>query len=92
MMDTIKSIKQWGAKKYCYLDGKDDKIHVTVAGLSKKLGAQKMQELGSVDKFQLGMIFDPSGNVTAYYNDCKPHIIEVDNCCLLYTSDAADEL
>lgn len=84
-----KEYKTMGAKKYCYLDGKDNKIHVTVAGLSKKLGAQKMQELGSVDKFQLGMIFDPSGNMTAYYNDCKPHIIEVDNCKFITSSNLA---
>ena len=82
--------KTMGAKKYCYRDSEDGKIHVTVAGLSKKLGQAKMEELGSVDDFEIGMIFDPSGNMSAYYNDVeKPYYISVDGCKFLTASNLA---
>lgn len=81
--------KTMGAKKYCYRDRQDGKIHVTVAGLSKKLGSKRMEELGSVDKFELGMIFEPSGNMTAYYNDDMPHFITKDGCTFLTASNLA---
>ena len=81
--------KTMGAKKYCYRDSHDGEIHVTVAGLSKKLGAERMKIEGSVDRFKLGMVFDPSGNMTAYYNDCEPHMITIDGCTFLTASNLA---
>ena len=79
--------KTMGAKKYCYRE--DGKIKVTVAGLSKKLGAKKMNELGHVDDFKLGMIFDPSGNMTAYYNDDEIHQLEINGCTFTTASNLA---
>lgn len=61
-----------GAKKYCYRDRKDGKLHVTVAGLSKKKGAEKMQHYDCIDRFTEGLIFNPSGNMSAYYEYIPP--------------------
>lgn len=60
--------KTLGAKKYCYKE--DGKIHITVAGLSKK--AAKYIE--KVEDFKVGLFFDceKSGRTVAYYNDNQP--------------------
>lgn len=79
--------KTLGAKKYCYKTEKG--IGVTVAGLSRKIGREKMELLGSVDKFELGMIFNPSGNMTPFYNYIEPHKITIDNCTFTTASNLA---
>lgn len=58
-----------GAKKYAYRYP-SGKYGVTVAGLNKKEGAKLLSNVG-LDKFQSGLIFDPtfSGRLTAKYDD-----------------------
>lgn len=82
-----KTFKTMGAKKYAYETEKG--IGVTVAGLSKKIGKETLERLGGIDAFKLGLKFEPSGNMTAFYNFTEPHEIEVDNCRFLTASNLA---
>lgn len=82
-----KTFKTMGAKKYAYEAEKG--IGVTVAGLSKKIGKETLERLGGIDAFQLGLKFEPSGNMTAFYNFSEPHEIEVEGCKFLTASNLA---
>lgn len=80
----IAKFKTLGAKKYVYEDEKG--LHVTISGVSKKLGAK---ELGSIDNFVPGFIFKDAGGLTLYYNDAKQgiHEITVDGCTMTTASN-----
>lgn len=71
-----KEFKSFGAKKYAYVqpdkNGKDQ-IHITVAGLNKKKGADKLH---SLDDFKLGQVwnYEESGRTIAKYNTDQPEI------------------
>lgn len=63
--------KAWrclGSKKYCYVD-MDSKLHLTVAGVNKKLGVEELEEAGGIDKFREGFVFHKAGGMEAVYND-----------------------
>lgn len=66
----VKKFKTLGAKKYCYL-GKDDKLHITVSGVTKKAAPY----LQTIENFKVGFIF-PAGisgrTVARYINEQKP--------------------
>ena len=79
--------KTLGAKKYAYVE--DGKIGVTVAGLSKKLGKAALEKKGGIDAFKIGSKFEPSGNMTAFYNFSQPYELEVGNCKFLTASNVA---
>lgn len=64
-MQTWRSL---GSKKYAYLDMKG-KLHITVAGVGKKLGAEELEAAGGLDKFREGFIFHKAGGMEAVYND-----------------------
>jgi hypothetical protein len=68
-----KKFKTMGAKKYAYID-KNDKLHITIAGVNKSKGAK---ELGSLEKFKEEFIFKESGGQCAKYNDEPIHTITV---------------
>lgn len=82
--------KSMGAKKYCYVTD-DGKLHVTVSGVNKKLGAI---ELGSIDNFKEGFIFKDSGGTESIYNDfpsikkykIKGHNIDIISNIAIYPS------
>lgn len=80
----IAKFKTLGAKKYVYEDEKG--LHVTISGVSKKLGAK---ELGSIDNFVPGFIFKEAGGLTLYYNDAEQgiHQITVDGCTMTTASN-----
>lgn len=80
----IAKFKTQGAKKYVYEDEKG--LHVTISGVSKKLGAK---ELGSIDNFVPGFIFKDAGGLTLYYNDAEQgiHQITVDGCTMTTASN-----
>lgn len=80
----IAKFKTMGAKKYVYEDEKG--LHVTISGVSKKLGAK---ELGSIDNFVPGFIFKDAGGLTLYYNDAEQgiHEITVDGCTMTTASN-----
>lgn len=60
----ILRFKTLGAKKYCYED--EDGLHVTVSGVGKSAGAA---ELGSIENFNEGFVFQKAGGTAAIYND-----------------------
>ena len=74
-----------GAKKYCYVD-KNDKLHITVAGMNKKLGAKAV---GKIENFKIGKVYQNVGRTVAYYNESKPHYITVDGDTFLTASNIA---
>lgn len=80
----IAKFKTLGAKKYVYEDEKG--LHVTISGVSKKLGAK---ELGTIDNFVPGFIFKDAGGLTLYYNDAEQgiHQITVDGCAMTTASN-----
>lgn len=80
----IAKFKTLGAKKYVYEDEKG--LHVTISGVSKKLGAK---ELESIDNFVPGFIFKDAGGLTLYYNDAQQgiHQITVDGCTMTTASN-----
>ena len=80
----IANFKTLGAKKYVYEDEKG--LHVTISGVSKKLGAK---ELGSIDNFVPSFIFKDAGGLTLYYNDAEQgiHQITVDGCTMTTASN-----
>ena len=65
-----KSFKSMGAKKYCYIDDKDE-FHITVAGLSKSKARDWLEKHGGMDAFEEGTIVpkENSGRTSALYND-----------------------
>lgn len=69
--------KTLGAKKYVYKQ--DGKIKSTIAGVSKKIGAEYFTEHG-IDAFEVGTKITDSGHLTAYYNDDEVHDIIVKGC------------
>lgn len=68
--------KTLGAKKYCY-DDMDGRFHITVSGMSKKLGALAV---GHMENFDIGRRFMNVGRTVSYYNDCPIFTMEVDDC------------
>lgn len=64
--------KTMGAKKYV-LEDSDKKLHITVAGVNKKLGGD---ELGSIENFTEGFIFYKAGGTESIFNDHVDMIIE----------------
>ena len=75
-----------GAKKYIYQQG--DKIKSTIAGVSKKAGAEFFTKQG-IEAFQIGALIPDSGHLTAYYNDDEIHKINVDHCTFTTSSNVA---
>ena len=57
--------KTLGAKKYV-LEDKDKKLHITIAGVNKKLGGI---ELGKLENFKEGFIFNKAGGTESVFND-----------------------
>lgn len=57
----------WGAKKYAYEDNKG--VHITIAGVNKKIGAEELAERGGIEKLQPGFTFRKAGGTEAKYND-----------------------
>ena len=66
---TYESFKSLGAKKYAYTYPGDPNLHITVAGLSKKKGAEWLTKHGGMKKFCMDTII-PAGssgrNVSSY--------------------------
>lgn len=71
--ETYKQFATLGAKKYCYVDS-DDKLHLTVSGVSKKKGAA---ELKDIKNFKPGFCFKVAGGTESIYND-TPEITEIE--------------
>ena len=76
-----------GAKKYAYVQ--NGHIGVTVAGLSKKLGAKELEESGGLKAFTNGKVFNNSGRTVAYFNNDPIHYINVNGEKVLTGSNIA---
>ena len=87
---SYQAFKTLGAKKYAYVDH-DGKLHLTVSGVSKTLGAQELQDISN---FKEGFVFHAAGGVEAVYNDFPPmkhynikgHDIEITSNIMLLES------
>lgn len=64
-----------GAKKYCYRDAHDKKLHLTLAGVSKK-GVKELKN--QIRNFHEGFIFVNSAGLKAKYNDHVDEVVEID--------------
>ena len=76
-----------GAKKYI-LSTDGQHLDVTIAGVSKKLGAEFFTEKG-FEAFKNDTIIRDSGKISAKYNNDKPHYIEIDGVKILTASNIA---
>jgi len=65
-----KTFKTLGAKKYVYTD--DEGLHVTIAGVNKKKGAEELKAKGGVTAFLPGFVFTTAGGTESIYNDHPP--------------------
>ena len=72
-----------GAKKYAYEDSKG--VHITVSGVSKKLGAEELAKAGGLEAFKPGFVFQNSGKTESLYNDENGKIVNVDGHLLKLT-------
>ena len=70
-----KTFKTLGAKKYVYTD-EENKVHVTIAGVDKKKGAEELAARGGVTAFRPGFVFRTAGGLESVYND-EPEISEL---------------
>lgn len=66
--------KTLGAKKYCYVEKRTEKsinpsLHLTCAGVNKKIGALELACYSGIDSFKEGFVFTDSGGLEAHYND-----------------------
>lgn len=81
--DHIKQFKTMGSKKYAYIDDKN-KLHITIAGVNKRIGAKELMKAASVPYgppdnplkyMKEGFKFIYAGGLEARYND-HPEIKE----------------
>lgn len=68
---TYKRFRTDGAKKYAYED-EDGMLHITIAGVNKKKGAEELMEYGGLEAMKDGFTFQKAGGVELVYND-KPY-------------------
>ena len=68
--DDYSEFATLGAKKYAYRDT-NRKLHITIAGVNKKLGAEELEENGGIDRFVSldGFVFVKGGGTESVYND-----------------------
>ena len=71
--EGYEQFKTLGAKKYAYVD--HGKLHITIAGVAKKKGAEELKRAGGLKALKDGFVFREAGGLEAYYNDC-PQIKE----------------
>lgn len=60
--------KTMGAKKYAYSDQKG-KLHITIAGVNKRIGAIELERAGGIKAMQEGFVFKYAGGLEARYSD-----------------------
>lgn len=76
------------SKCYAYVTD-DNKLHVTVAGVSKKgHGVTREQELKSIDRLDHGFVFKKCGGTTIKYFDHEIADEYIDNHHIVYSSSA----
>ena len=81
---TYKRFATLGAKKYVYED--DTGLHITIAGVNKKKGAEELQKAGGIERFLLP-VEDPLGNGAYQYTDKGFTFREAGGHELIYNPD-----
>lgn len=66
--DYIQEFKTMGAKKYAYRDDKG-KLHITIAGVNKRIGAIELERAGGLKAMKEGFKFIYAGGLEARYSD-----------------------
>lgn len=81
-----------GAKKYIYEDNAG--IHITIAGVNKKIGALELVKVANkrnIDPFQLfnnqDIVFKEAGGTMSTYNFHKPKVININGNDIVVTSN-----
>ena len=60
--------KTMGSKKYAYRDIQG-KLHITIAGVNKKIGAIELERSGGIAAMKEGFVFKYAGGLEARYSD-----------------------
>lgn len=84
--------KTLGAKKYAFIKHGSNELHITVAGLNKKKGAEYLEQNGGINAFTIGTTVPKgkSGRTTSYYNDViEPHTITINGYTFTTASNIA---
>ena len=81
-----------GAKRYAYIE--DGKLKITVSGVTKKKNEKTgtpfaSEELGQIENFKPGMIWNQAGGTRSIYNDLADEYIYVDGHELHVTKNVA---
>lgn len=63
-----KLFKTMGSKKYAYVDDKDE-LHITIAGVNKRIGAIELKRAGGITAMKEGFVFKYAGGLEARYSD-----------------------
>ena len=66
--DHIQEFKTMGAKKYAYRDDNGE-LHITIAGVNKRIGAIELERAGGLKAMQEGFKFIYAGGLEARYSD-----------------------
>ena len=66
--DHIAEFRTMGAKKYAYRDD-EGKLHITIAGVNKRIGAIELERAGGLEAMKEGFKFIYAGGLEARYND-----------------------
>lgn len=64
----IKRFKTMGAKKYAWEDDKG-KLHITIAGVNKRIGAKELERAGGLEAMAENFVFKYAGGLEARYSD-----------------------
>lgn len=83
----MKTYKTLGAKKYAYTDDQDQ-VHITIAGVAKKKGAEQLQQDGGLDMLSTGYVFR-GVNSEAIYNDQDYGMYSIDGHELYISKNVA---
>ena len=91
--ETMAKFRTCGSKKYAYEIG--GHLHVTIAGVDKKLGGAELAKKGGIDALQDGFVFREAGGLCAKYNDFPAtteykvdgHWLQITSNCYLCQSE-----
>ena len=92
---SMKAFKTMGAKKYAYIDN-EYKLHITIAGVSKRKGAEELTQWAKdhnmkdgLDAMREGFVFRDAGGTESVYNDDPLPELEVDGHLIYAPSNVA---
>ena len=78
----------FGAKKYAYTYAGSDEVHITIAGVNKRKGAEELRRAGGIEALKEGFVFVDGGGTESIYNDSiEPIKWEAEGREILITSN-----